>query len=103
MRVILPLAVSLSCLSSAAFADEAGPKIDLSTQSDNYIVEEEYQSIRPGAMDEKFQRDTNTGGTTFNLSYEEEEPETDEYGVIREIDGPATTDYSKPPALDTNE
>ncbi len=77
--------------------------IDLSTQSDRQVVEEEYQSIRPGSMDERFEQEDGVGGTNFNLSYDEDQPERDEYGIIREIESPVTTDYSKPPATTSND
>ena len=48
-------------------------------------------------MDERFEQEEGVGGTNFNLSYDEDQPERDEYGVIREIESPANIDYSKPP------
>ena len=53
-------------------------------------------------MDRQFEKEEGVGGTNFNLSYDEDQPERDEYGIIREIEGPATTDYSKPPELNSN-
>ena len=102
MRSFVVLSTSLVFLSTAVIADDAKPAIDLSTQSGTFVVEEEYQSIRPGAMDKRFEREEGVGGTSVNLSYDEDQPERDEYGIIREIEGPATTDYSKPPQLQSD-
>ncbi len=102
MRPVLIAFTSLVCLSTKVVAEESKPAIDLSTQSEGYVIEEEYQSIRPGAMDERFEREEGVGGTNFNLSYDDGQPETDEYGIIREIEDPATTDYSKPPGSNSN-
>lgn len=99
---MLPSVAFLSTgLSTAALADETKPAIDLTPQREGFAVEETYQSIRPGAMDDRFEREEGVGGTNINLSYGEEEVEKDEYGINREIDGPATTDYSKPPEFDS--
>jgi len=102
MRPFVILSTGLVLLSTSVVADDAKPAIDLSTQSGTFVVEEEYQSIRPGALDQRFQKDEGVGGTNFNLSYDEDQPERDEYGIIREIEGPATTDYSNPPELQSN-
>jgi hypothetical protein len=64
--------------------DAQRPLIDLSTQNEHQIVEEEYQSVRPGAMDEKFAPTNPLGDTEINLSYGEEEQVEDEYGIVRE-------------------
>jgi len=97
MRSYLFTLTSFAFLSSVALADETVPTIDLTPQSEEFVVEEEYQPIRAGAMDERFEREEGVGGTNINLSYGEEEVAKDEYGLNREIEGPATTDYSKPP------
>ncbi len=102
MRPFVILSICLVFLSTGVVANEEKPAIDLSTQSGTFVVEEEYQSIRPGAMDERFEKEEGVGGTNFNLSYDEDQPERDEYGIMREIEGPATTDYSKPPELQSN-
>lgn len=78
------------------------PLIDLSTETKGFVVEEEYQSIRPGAMDERFSEKDGLDRSDINLSYDEDQPERDEYGIIREIEGPATIDYSKPPEPASN-
>jgi hypothetical protein len=96
MHRLLTTALGLAFLSTSVVADEAKQAIDLSPQVKQHIVEEEYQSVRPGAMDERFERDEGVGGTNINLSYGEEEIEKDEYGLDRKIEGPAITDYSKP-------
>lgn len=97
MRFFLFVTICLTPLSTNAFSDEAKPTIDLSTQTERVIIEEDYQSIRPGAMDERFQREGGLGNAGINLSYDPDEPDRDEYGLIREVEGPATTDYAKPP------
>lgn len=102
MRLFLLASSGLVFLSTWVAAEETKPVIDLSTKANGFVVEEEYQSIRPGAMDERFEQEEGVGGTNFNLSYDDDKPETDEYGIIREIEGPATTDYSKPPELPSN-
>jgi len=102
MRPFVILSTSLVFLSTGAIADDAKPAIDLSTQSGTFVIEEEYKYVRPGAMDRQFEKEEGVGGTNFNLSYDEDQPERDEYGIIREIEGPATTDYSKPPELNSN-
>lgn len=102
MRLFLLASSGLVFLSTWVAAEETKPTIDLSPQTDGFAVEEEYQSIRPGAMDERFSEKDGLGRSDINLSYDEGQPERDEYGIIREIEGPATTDYSKPPEPPSN-
>jgi len=103
MHRLLVTALGLAVLSTNVVADEAKPAIDLSTQTRQFVVEEEYQSVRPGEMDRRFERDEGVGGTNIDLSYGEEEIEKDEYGLDRQIEGPATTDYSKPPVINSTD
>lgn len=83
MRRVL-LGLSLGLVSFAALAEETAPVIDLSAGQPDVVVDEEYQSIRPGAMDERFRNQPNTGGTSVNLSYEDPDGEKDEYGLYRD-------------------
>ncbi len=103
MRHLLFGLIGLIHLTSSVTAQDTTQRIDLTQPSEGYVIEEEYQSIRPGAMDEKFRRDQRPGDTQFHLSHQTEETDTDEYGVNREIVGPATTDYSRPPELPSND
>ncbi|MCE7998369.1 MAG: hypothetical protein HEP70_05880 [Rhodobiaceae bacterium] len=102
MRLFLLASSGLVFLSTWVSAEETKPVIDLSTEANGFVVEEEYQSIRPGAMDERFAEDDGLDRSDINLSYDDDQPERDEYGIIREIEGPATTDYSKPPESPSN-
>lgn len=100
MKKTILAAFTAIAMIPAALADDApAPVIDLSTSSDHNIIEEEYQSVRPGALDEKFVRANRTGNTEITLSYEDEEEEKDEYGIVR--DKPfQRNDHSQPAQAD---
>lgn len=96
MHRLLITALGLAVLSTNVVADEAKPAIDLSPQADHRVIQHEHQSIRPGAMEKILQQGQDQPDAWFSLSYDEEEIEKDEYGLDRKIEGPTTTDYSKP-------
>ncbi len=100
MKKIILAALTAIAITPAALADDTpAPVIDLSTSNDHNIVEEEYQSVRPGALDERFATDNRTGNTEFTLSYEDEEDVKDEYGIVR--DRPfERNDYGQPTQAD---
>ena len=96
MKKTILAAFTAIAMIPAALADDApAPVIDLSTSSDHNIIEEEYQSVRPGALDERFETGNRTGNTEITLSYEDEEDVEDEYGIVR--DKPfERNDYGQP-------
>lgn len=85
-KIALTAAILMAMASGAVADDSPAPVIDLSTSNDHKIVEEAYQSVRPGALDERFASGNRTGNTEVTLSYEDEdEAETkDEYGIVRD-------------------
>lgn len=94
-RSLLALLACICLLTPAAAAEEAAPVIDLSVPNDGVGGEEEYQSVRPGALDEKFAPAPRTGGTQIYLGYEDQEGTEDEYGLVR--DKPVSSDVFTPP------
>ena len=98
-KTILAAGLVIVMTSGVLAEDAPSPIIDLSTSNNHNIVEEEYQSVRPGALDEKFVRANRTGNTEITLSYEDEEEEKDEYGIVR--DKPfQRNDHSQPAQAD---
>ena len=86
MRFVASAVLSAGLIvATSAMAEDAQPAIDLSVpaETNSNIVEEEYQSVRPGSQDRRFNSQSNTGGTTFYGSYDDPTENVDEYGVQR--------------------
>lgn len=91
------IVIAACMLSVSSKAEPVQPTIDLSVgQSETFSGDGEYQSIRPGAMDDRFSRSKPAGDSEVWLGYEDQSDVTDEYGVVREQPSKDPTSLTTP-------